>query len=231
MKRSYKYGKPLLSKSLQRFGNPWFVFSIVIIIIFILIAIVIVDLWVQNHDEQYPTSKTLISETPTDIKFYTTSYFQFADTGIWQFEKNQSNSQMFVFQKYLGKSNIVQHRLTVYINQTPIPLYLASPRVLPVKVKNNNAFEASEVSQPCGTRYVSGELHKIKTLSMDGTNLLCDPDLTQYKVVFGKVGGNYSIKLKRANGSYATYVIIYQSLVLSPRPDTAVQIANNFQAL
>jgi hypothetical protein len=55
--------------------------------------------------------------------------------------------------------------------------------------------------------------------------------LRQYKVVLAQKGADYKLKLKRSDGSMATYIIIYQDQEITSDSLTIKQIASTFQAL
>jgi hypothetical protein len=102
---------------------------------------------------------------------------------------------------------------------------------LPVRVVNNNSFDATAVSSPCGTSYGAQELHKVRIISLNNANMLCDPDTPQFSVVLAEINGDYQLHLQRLSGAPVQFVITYRDLRLSPGPDTIVRIANSFQAI
>lgn len=201
------------------------------ILIFILGAAVIAwDLYFRNNSIEPVTSNTTITSVSFDTQVFDIPYFKFSDSGNWNFAKTESSSSKFIWRKYLGKSQIVQHQLIVYVNQIPIPLELASPLALPVVIKDGG-LKASNVSRPCGELYGKNELHKVRPQIVEGTTILCDPDLRMNKILFGQVGGDYNLRLRRTNGSTASYIIIYQDQRISPDNETIMQIVESFQAI
>jgi hypothetical protein len=173
------------------------------------------------------TSKVQNTEITGDKKLFTNDYFQFEDTGDWVIEKGNTTANRIVYQKF--RKNVLQHEMIAYINQIPIPLYLATQRVLPVRIANNNGFQVTSVSGPCGAQYAKGELHKVKELSINGATMLCDPDAQQYFVVFSEVNGNYQLNLKRSNGTPIQFVITYKDTGVDPVPDSLLNIAHSFK--
>jgi hypothetical protein len=132
----------------------------------------------------------------------------------------------------LPNSELVQHQLFVYVNSTPPPLDLAASRVLPVEINGeNNGFKPKEVSDHCGKLYKAGEPHKVEPRQISGATLLCDPEQGQLRVILAKPGGDYNLKLKRSNGTFVNYIIIYQNQKIDPDTATATQIAQSFQSL
>jgi hypothetical protein len=103
--------------------------------------------------------------------------------------------------------------------------------VLPVRLVNDNQLDVTSVYGPCGKLYKPGELHKVKTVTIENAQMLCDPDTPQYSVVLAEVNGDRRLTMKRSDGSAAKYVIIYRDLTLDPGPGTILQIADTFRAL
>jgi hypothetical protein len=106
---------------------------------------------------------------------------------------------------------------------------LAVPRVLPVRVVNNNSFNITNVSGACGNQYAPGELHKVKEVTVDGARVLCDPDSPQYYVVLAEINGDYRLKLQRPDGTPIQFIIIYKDLGLAPVPDSLLNVASSFR--
>ncbi len=158
----------------------------------------------------------------------TSPYFKFADYGKWVLNTKNSTPERFIYGKFHKLDP--QAQLIIYVNQVPIPLDLATPRTLPVRIVNGNSFDPTQVSDPCGKTYGSA-LHKEKIVSIDFADMLCDPDNTQYLVQLAAVGGNYDIALHRANGSPIHFVIIFRDVTLDPNSKSLIQVAKTFQAL
>jgi hypothetical protein len=174
------------------------------------------------------TSKAETTEITGSSNTFTNDYFQFRDSGTWVIDKNNSDAHKITYHKF--RKNVLEHEMIVYINQDPIPLYVEAPRALPVRVVNNNALQATNVSSPCVGQYAKGELHKVKEVSINGATILCDPDSPQYFVVLSEINGDYHIKLKRTNGTPIQFVVTYKDVSLSSVPDSVANIANSFKA-
>lgn len=191
-------------------------------------AYVAVDL-TRNQAAKPQTSATENIEISDKINTFQTDYFSFKDTGKWVLNKPESTSRKFVYNKFRGVQP--QHQLTIYVNEEPIPLYLAASRVLPVRIVNDNALDITNVYGPCGSIYKPGELHKVRVVTIEGANMLCDPDTPQYSVVLAEVNGNWQIDLQRHDGTQAKYVITYRDQTLNPGPGSILRIAESFKAL
>ncbi len=170
--------------------------------------------------------QTVVSDNQST---FTGPYFQFRDTGKWVLDKKDSTDQMFIYDKYNGQ--VLEHVLTIYVNQVPIPLNLEVPRVLPVRIVNDNSLQVTGVSDPCGNQYATGELHRVKELTINGAGMLCDPDSPQYKVVVSEIGGDYRLNLKTSKGTPVQFVITYLDDGLDPQPDSLLNVASSFQTI
>ena len=224
----YVYRKPARRHSYRKFRLRR---QLVIIFTFLLIAIaaaIFID--ASRGDEPKPDTSAVQSITIGDnVDTIRTDFFQFSDKGKWALNKQESTATKYVYFKFRGVQP--QHQLTIYINEEPISLYLAGSRVLPVRIVNNNSFDTANVYGPCGSTYKPGELHKIKTVTIEGAEMLCDPDTPQYSVVLSEISDDWRIELQRRNGTFAKYVITFRDLTLDPGPETIKRIADSFKSL
>ena len=198
MSSAYVYRKPVRRTRHAEFRRR------IITIVLILAPFIAVGAYIyfgfHNAKQVKPvTSAIENTQISTNKSTFFSDYFQFQDTDSWVFDKNNSTATKLTYHKF--RKNVMEAELVVYINQVPIPLYLATPRVLPVRIVNSNSLVATSVSDPCGNTYAKGELHKVKEVNIGFTTMLCDPDSPQYYVQLGEVGGNYQLGMKRANGT------------------------------
>jgi hypothetical protein len=157
---------------------------------------------------------------------FTNDYFSFKDSGTWVIDKNNTTAQKIVYHKF--NRNVLQAEMIVYINQDPIPLYVAVPRVLPIRIVNDNSFSATNVSSPCIGQYAKGELHKVKPVTINGATMLCDPDSPQYFIILSEINGDYHLHLKMSSGKPIEFVITYKDDIDTGTPDSVVNIASSF---
>jgi len=184
----------------------------------------------NKNQNQAVISAVETTEITGNKTTFTNDYFQFQDTGKWVLEKaSGSTDTKLVYHKY--RKNVLEHELVVYINQVPIPLNLATSRVLPVRIINTNAFQITNISSPCVSSYAKGELHKVKELSINNATMLCDPDSAQYSVIVSEINGDYRLKHKRSSGTPIQYVMIYKDTGIAPLPDSLLNIASSFKTL
>ncbi len=170
--------------------------------------------------------KSVIADTLTTFK---SPYFEFQDTGKWVLDQKNSTPTKFTYIKFHGED--VRAQLIIYIDETPIPLNLASSRVLPVRVVGYNSLDATSISGRCLDQYQAGELHKVKIVNIDGANMLCDPDSSAYTIVLAEINGDYKLNLKRTDGTPLQAVVTFRDVTLDPKPDSLLQIAKTFKTI
>ncbi|MBI4033795.1 hypothetical protein HY379_02230 [Candidatus Saccharibacteria bacterium] len=203
---------------------------VILFALILTVAAVVVAIDVTRNDASKPqTSATEDIEISDNIKTFQTDYFSFRDNGNWVLNKRESTPTKFVYNKFRGVQP--QHQLTVYMNEEPIPLFLAGSRVVPVRVVNNNTLDVTSVYGPCGSTYKPGELHKVKVVTIEGADMLCDPDTPQYSVVLAEVNGNWRLDMQRRDGSPVIFVITYRDQTLKPGPESVLRIAESFKSL
>jgi len=204
-------------------------FVILLVLALVAAAVFIAVDLAGNETSKPQTSVTKNVQISGNINTFQTDYFSFKDTGKWVLSQQESTTTKFVYFKFRGVQP--QHQLVIYVNEEPIPLYLASSRVLPVRIVNNNALDITNVYGPCGSLYKPGELRQVKVVTIEGANMLCDPDTPQYSVTLAEVNGDWQLALQRRGGTPATYVITYRDQTLNPGPEAILRIAESFKSL
>jgi len=179
MSGRYIYEKPVKRSQYSRFRR-YMMFALMFLILvggtgFIIYA------QLKSPDVSSAVSKVENTEITGNSNTFTNEYFQFQDSGTWTIDKPNSTKHKLVYHKF--RKSVLEHEMIVYINEDPIPLYVQAPRALPVRIVNDNAFQATNVSSPCVGEYKKGELHNVKEVSINGATMLCDPDSPQYFVI------------------------------------------------
>ncbi len=203
----------------------------VLMILLILVPFVAVGAYIylglNNAKSDQPISAVQNTEINGNKKKFTNDYFQFEDTGTWVVDKNNTDNQKIVYHKF--NKNVQQAELIAYIDYVPAPLYLYTPRALPVRIVNDNTFQATAISNPCVTTYAKNELHKVKEVSISGATMLCDPDSPQYYIALTEIGGDYRLKMKRPTGKQIQFVITYKDTGLGPHPESLLNVTSSFK--
>lgn len=167
-----------------------------------------------------------VSTGVAGVRSFRSPYFEFEDSASWEAYDQNSSPTKFIY--YARNGSLSEQELTVYINQTPPNLAVA--RALPVKIVNGNAFDVGAISEPCGTAYKPGDLHRVKPLTFSGTTFPCDPETPQFSVILSEVGKTNLLSLKRADDSTATYIIVYRDLRYTPNSASILRIAKSFKS-
>lgn len=225
MAKGYTYRKPVRRSQYSNFRR----YLIMVVVMIALFGGVGYFVYSGLHSVQKPSPLSAVekSEITGGQATFTNDYFQFQDTGSWVIDKNNTTTDKLVYHKF--NKSVILAEMIVYINQDPIPLYSAVPRALPVRIVNNNSFQSTNVSSPCVSQYAKGAPHHVEQVSINGANILCDPDSPQYFVILSEINGDYHLHLKQANGKPIEFVVTYKDLGLDPQPNSIINIASSFK--
>lgn len=224
MARGYIYRRPVKRSHYSNFRRNLLIFFIAIIAAGAIAYFIYSG---SRQPSQSATSGVTNSQVTGGLTTFSNDYFQFQDTGTWVIDKKDTSASRVVYLKY--NKNVELAELIVYINQTPIPLYLAAPRVLPVRIVNDNSFQPTEVSNPCVNQYPKGALHRVQEVTISNATMLCDPDATDYFVILSEIGGDYTMNLKLSSGKPISFVITYRDVGTGNPPDSLLNIASSFK--
>lgn len=191
-------------------------------------GIILFDL-INSEETKKPASAVQTTQVGDVLNTFKSDIFEFKDTGNWVFSKQDSNSQKYVYFKYRGVQPV--GRLIFYVNQVPPPLELATSRVVPIRIVNHNRFDVINIYGHCVTTYATGEPRIVKAVTIEGAEMLCDPDTPQYTVVLSEVSGNWELNMQRKNGESVKFVITFRDITIDPGPESILTIAKTFQAL
>lgn len=183
----------------------------------------------KSDKQQLATSTLKNVQISDNINTFTNDLFRFSDSGKWTLSKSESSLSKYVYYKFHNSD--IQGQLFVYVNQVPPQLNLAVSRVLPIRIVNDNSFNVTSLSGPCVGSYAVGELHKVKIISINNAEMMCDPDTPQYTAVISEINGNYRLNLKKSNGKAVNLIITYRDMRQEPNPDSLLSIANTFKVL
>jgi hypothetical protein len=223
MRRGYTYRKPVKRSQYSNFRRYMF-FTIVLVV---LLGAAGYFIYSGLHTpSSSPISKVQNSVITGNQQTYTNDFFSFKDSPTWVIDKNNTTASKIVYHKF--NKNVLEAEMIAYINQDPIPLYSAVPRVLPLHIVNNNSFEPTSVSQPCVSQYAKGQPHKVMEVTISGASMLCDPDSPQYFIILSEIGGDYHLPLKNSVGKPVEFVITYKDDIDSDTPDSVINIADSF---
>jgi Tfp pilus assembly protein PilE len=223
---AYVYRKPVRRPRHAQLRRR-LIITVLILVPFIAVAVYI---YLGYHNTKQPsavTSKVENTQITGQKHTFTNDYFKFEDTDTWVVKKDETNANRLTYIKFRKNQQLAE--MIVYINQVPAPLNLEVPRVVPVRIVNDNSLLATAVSNPCLTAYAKGEPHKVKEVTIAQTTMLCDPDSPQYYMIFGEAGGDYQLNMKLSSGKRVQLIITYKDEGLDPQPDSPINIANSLR--
>jgi hypothetical protein len=224
MRRGYVYRRPVKRSQYSNFRR--YVFFTIILAALLGAAGYFIYSGLRTAPSSSPLSKVQNTVVNGNEQTYTNDYFTFKDSPTWVLAKNNSSASRVVYHKF--NKNVLEAEMIVYINQDPIPLYSAVPRVLPLHIINDNSFQPTNVSQSCGGQYPKGQPHKVMPITINGARMLCDPDSPQYFIILSEIDGDYHLHLKTSAGKPIEFVITYRDDIDSNSPDAIINIASSF---
>lgn len=227
---TFQFDRVLYILHYRRYRRRTVIIVTALLIVLGVTALVNLDLYRIKHQAESKQYGATYQQTVSGPHITKSDYFQFADSSAWKFDARDSTTTKFSYLLFEG--GLPAHSVTIYVNQTPNQDDLATTRVLPVKIKDTSSFTImSDISSTCGGLYKPTDLKRIKLIQLDGTTMMCVPDSPQYTVVVGQVGKDYNLSLQRLNGQFASYIIIYHNLTVSPDPAPFIRIMKTFQAV
>ncbi len=179
----------------------------------------------ERNSQEATTSAVTTSYFAPSTQIFRTKYFQFQTNKIWAEAPADSTENKFVYRSM--RNNLIEHELNIYVKETPANL--SATRVMPVTTINGNKeLVPGTVSKHC--REKAGAMTAAdKIVNMDGIDMLCNVDNTQYSVIVGKKGEGTILTLTRPDKQKLTYVIYYTNVTANPEASQLVDILNTFQ--
>ena len=178
----------------------------------------------QSNTESATTSEQTSGYFAPTVNVFRSPYFQFQANSTWAEVAAESTPTKYVYRSL--RSNLIEHELTIYVNQ--VPADLAANRVLPANVKADSELLPITVSEHC-IKASGGPQARPSEVVLERVKLLCRSDSTNYTVLTGIVDGSTAMSLLRPDGSRATYAISYSNLRATPDAAQLVQIVDSFQ--
>jgi len=179
----------------------------------------------EKNSPEATTSSITTSYFAPSTQIFRTKYFQFQTNKSWAEAPADSSENKFVYRSM--RNNLIEHELNIYVKE--IPANLSATRVMPVTTTNGNKeLVPGTVSKHC--REKAGAMTAAdKIVNMDGIDMLCNVDNTQYGVIVGKKGEGTRITLTRPNKEKLVYTIYYTNVTANPEASQLVEILNSFQ--
>lgn len=171
------------------------------------------------------TSSTTSAYYAPSVKIFKSTFFQFQTDRHWVESVNESNNNKYVYRSMNG--NLIEHELTVYVNQ--IPGDLSANRVLPINIKPDRGLQPEKVSQHCAGSAGAPRIDK-PLIVLDRVKFRCDSDSTNFTVLVGTVDSDSILRLSRPNGNTAQYTLYYTNLKAIPDTAELTEILESFQS-
>jgi hypothetical protein len=200
---------------------------IVLLITIVIVSYLVYDSWRQGQKAQLPSdvsTETSATYTPS-IKVHRTAYFQFQTDQTWSHVVNESTANKFVYRSL--RSKLVEHDLTIYINQPDINP--EASRVLPVELQSTGALTSGFTSDVCRKSLPPSAKQLSQLVVIKEVSFMCDYDAADYSVVVGIRGQKVPFTLSRPDGTTTTYAILYHNLKAVWDDAQLRQIVDSFQ--
>lgn len=182
----------------------------------------------QGDDIDHPQTD-IKSKNFNPLNTFKTPYFYFEADKTWQFVKNESSPNIFVYRS--SKKEIVMRDLTVYVDTLPKDRLLT--RILPVEGGGDH-FVAGEVSGHCKD-YLKGTIKPTNNnpvpASIESVSFTCQVDSTSNTVGIGQKGGSYGAVLTGESGKSSRYYLLYHDLRFTAQYSDFVNIVRSFHAI
>ena len=208
-------------KFIRRFKQLLLLVALVVIGAVIVISL---DGFNQNIKSDTMIGKPIVTTVKPSIREFDTPYFTFSSPTTWKNIPEETTTQKFVYQGGYGK--MLQQQLDIYVN-TP-PKDLSGTYALPVRVDTlSNRLIPTEVSPHCNTASSIKKASAPMEVVINEVKMLCQLDVVNYIVIVGEKGGSTGIKLKRNDGTYATYYFVYRSSSIPPDTQPLIAIISS----
>lgn len=219
--------RPNFSKNSVKKKHKRIIAALVLLLFLAVLAIAIFIWIVSRQGNEYQPQSDLKSDSFYPLKTFDTTYFSFEADKTWQFIKDESSANSFVYRS--SKNGIVMRDMTVYMDSLPSNLLLTY--VLPVESAGDR-FSVGEVSGHCKD-YLKGKIKPGDNNPVDavitGVKIKCQVDGTSATVGTGLKNGSYQTTLAGKKNGAKRYYLLYHDLQYTPDLDTFAAIVRTFQ--
>ncbi len=178
----------------------------------------------NSNTPQSTTSQETSGYFASTVQVFRSAYFQFQADKTWAEVPAESTPTKFVYRSL--RATLVEHDLTIYVND--IPANLTANRVLPSNIKTGSELLPIAVSEHC-LKAAKVSTAEDREIVVDNVRLRCNADSTNYTVLVGQSGGSTVLNLLRPDGKTAKYSILYSNLRATPDASQIMDIVSSFQ--
>jgi hypothetical protein len=224
-----KYSNAVPGHLIKRF-NRWLMAGLLFICLVVLAVVVSLALWFlhqQNENAAQPSSR---GETTINNPFKTfeTDYFTLKADETWQFVREESSSNTFVYRSF--RNGLVLRDVTVFVNTLPPNLLLTG--ILSADAAGDR-FKIRGISGHCKKALPPNYLDATRNpadVIIDGVSFTCQADNDQTILGTGIRSSGLSASLKRQNGTRAGYFLLYHDLESNPKTAVFKDIIEGFRS-
>lgn len=223
-----RYNNRLNYRARKRF---LFRVRLAIFVFALLVAASLVYMFLSIRDQdsanipEVTTSEATSSYFAPSVKIFRSPFFQFQTDQTWAEVPTESSSNKFVYRSL--RSNLIEHELSIYVNQ--IPANLTANRSLPVTVINSKELVPSRVSELCNKVFGGQPRLGDQEVEVDKVRIRCNADGTNYEVLVGAIGGSSTINMIRPDGTPVAYALQYTNLKATGDVTQLTSIIESFQ--
>lgn len=175
-----------------------------------------------NSAEQVTSAPKTSSVAPSE-EIFRTPYFQFQASNKWTEDAKNTSEGQYAYKRL--RNNLIEHQLTVYVNNPPKDLPVT--RVLVVEPDGDGGLRRVKLSEHCGK--ITNFSGPNGVVAVDGVSVNCFRDDTRYTILAGITGGTTNMALPRPDGSQAAYTIYYSNVTAHPDSIELQSIIDSFQ--
>lgn len=179
----------------------------------------------SNPTEETTSEKTASFIAPS-IRIFKSPYFQFQASSTWAEVPGSSSANKFVYNSV--RSNLIQHELTIYVNQAPANL--AATKVLSVTPTDSNTrLVGGELSEDCPAKVPANHQSIFYEITLVGIKFNCDRTNAGYSVFAGTKENGTQITMIRPDGTTAVYTFLYKDLRAENDASEFINLLSTFQ--
>jgi hypothetical protein len=188
---------------------------------------VIFDVFINRNESTKTTDSTLVTKATfqSTSQIFRTAFFQFQAPHNWTSIPTETTPNKFVYRS-LNKQLVLQE-LDIYVNSPLVDKLVTY--VLPIKV-DDSGFTPLELSQNCRSVYKPGSIPaNPEHILFQGLRIYCNHGSPDFVVQIGSDKGEVKMHLKRPDGSYADYQLIFSDVTALPNDRDLRTILPSFQ--